>query len=220
MAETVADYRGNYSYNFLTTDDVDLRNFDADTGSIADHGPMTVERHFLLDHFRRGEKHLFVERPPDQLQAERQPLGRQSRRHRDPGETRELSAARPEVLRWLSDGTRVHNVDWTINGNGGINGIPVKLVIEDEQGNLVGVIGISFDISGLRVQATLRRTAAPAARAMLNGWRVLNSSTSHCTFMALPGSVRPAPVRVLDQYYCLDRQRDISSAQPPGQAYD
>ena len=43
----------NYSYNFLTTDDVDLRNFDADTGAVADHGPLTVERHFLLDHFRR-----------------------------------------------------------------------------------------------------------------------------------------------------------------------
>lgn len=28
--------------------------------------------------------------------------------------------SRPEVLRWLSDGTRVHTVDWTINGNGGV----------------------------------------------------------------------------------------------------
>lgn len=26
----------------------------------------------------------------------------------------------PEVLRWLSDGVRVHTVDWTINGNGGV----------------------------------------------------------------------------------------------------
>jgi hypothetical protein len=43
----------NYNYGFLTTDDVDLRNFDADTGPIAVNGPMTVERHFLLDHFRR-----------------------------------------------------------------------------------------------------------------------------------------------------------------------
>src|ERR1051326_816528 len=43
----------NYEYKWLTTDDVDLRNFDADTGTI--HGgttPMSVERHFLLDHFR------------------------------------------------------------------------------------------------------------------------------------------------------------------------
>jgi hypothetical protein len=57
----------NYSYNFLTTDDVDLRNFDADTGSIADHGPMTVERHFLLDHFRRlfWTGRLYVEPKPD-----------------------------------------------------------------------------------------------------------------------------------------------------------
>src|SRR5215510_7506241 len=42
----------NYEYKFNPTDDVDLRNFDADTGSITDHGPMTVERHFLLDHLR------------------------------------------------------------------------------------------------------------------------------------------------------------------------
>ena len=43
----------HYEYKWLTTDDVDLRNFDADTGTI--HGgstPMSVERHFLLDHFR------------------------------------------------------------------------------------------------------------------------------------------------------------------------
>ena len=45
----------NYDYKFHSTDDVDLRNFDADTGSIADHGPMTVERHFLLDHLRRSQ---------------------------------------------------------------------------------------------------------------------------------------------------------------------
>jgi hypothetical protein len=57
----------NYSYNFLTTDDVDLRNFDADTGSIPQDGPMTVERHFLLDHFRRlfWTGRLYVEPKPD-----------------------------------------------------------------------------------------------------------------------------------------------------------
>jgi hypothetical protein len=57
----------NYSYNFLTTDDVDSRNFDADTGSIADNGPMTVERHFLLDHFRRlfWTGRLYVEPKPE-----------------------------------------------------------------------------------------------------------------------------------------------------------
>jgi len=57
----------NYDYHFLTTDDVDLRNFDADTGSIADHGPMTVERHFLLDHFRRlfWTGRLYVDPKPE-----------------------------------------------------------------------------------------------------------------------------------------------------------
>jgi hypothetical protein len=57
----------NYSYNFLTTDDVDLRNFDADTGAVADHGPLTVERHFLLDHFRRlfWTGRLYVEPKPE-----------------------------------------------------------------------------------------------------------------------------------------------------------
>jgi len=57
----------NYSYQWLTTDDVDLRNFDADTGSIADHGPMSVERHFLLDHFRRlfWTGRLFVDPKPE-----------------------------------------------------------------------------------------------------------------------------------------------------------
>src|SRR5207247_8660455 len=43
----------NYDHNFFATDDLDARNFDADTGAIADHGPMTVERHFLIDHLRR-----------------------------------------------------------------------------------------------------------------------------------------------------------------------
>jgi uncharacterized protein DUF1329 len=43
----------NYEYKWLTTDDVDLRNFDADTGTIfGGSTPMSVERHFLLDHFR------------------------------------------------------------------------------------------------------------------------------------------------------------------------
>jgi hypothetical protein len=43
----------NYEYKFEITDDVDLRNFDADTGTIYGGAtPMSVERHFLLDHFR------------------------------------------------------------------------------------------------------------------------------------------------------------------------
>jgi hypothetical protein len=57
----------NYDYHFLTTDDVDLRNFDADTGSITDHGALTVERHFLLDHFRRlfWNGRLYVDPKPE-----------------------------------------------------------------------------------------------------------------------------------------------------------
>ena len=58
---------GTTATSSLTTDDVDLRNFDADTGSIADHGPMSVERHFLLDHFRRlfWTGRLYVEPKPE-----------------------------------------------------------------------------------------------------------------------------------------------------------
>jgi len=57
----------NWGYTHLTTDDVDVRNFDADTGAIADHGPMTVERHFLLDHFRRlfWTGRLYVDPKPE-----------------------------------------------------------------------------------------------------------------------------------------------------------
>src|SRR5215468_5367347 len=58
----------NYEYGFVNgLDDTDLRNFDADTGSIPQAGPMTVERHFLLDHFRRlfWTGRLFVEPKPE-----------------------------------------------------------------------------------------------------------------------------------------------------------
>jgi len=57
----------NYEYNFFATDDIDLRNFDADTGTIPMHGPMTVERHFLLDHFRRlfWNGRLYVDPKPE-----------------------------------------------------------------------------------------------------------------------------------------------------------
>jgi hypothetical protein len=58
----------NYEYGFVNwMDDTDLRNFDADTGSIAERGPMTVERHFLLDHFRRlfWTGRLYVEPTPE-----------------------------------------------------------------------------------------------------------------------------------------------------------
>jgi hypothetical protein len=58
----------NYDYGpGQGLDDTDLRNFDADTGSIPDHGPMSVERHFLLDHFRRlfWIGRLYVEPKPE-----------------------------------------------------------------------------------------------------------------------------------------------------------
>src|SRR5262245_42332173 len=57
----------NYEYGFANgIDDTDLRNFDADTGAIAQGGPMNVERHFLLDHFRRlfWTGRLYVEPKP------------------------------------------------------------------------------------------------------------------------------------------------------------
>jgi hypothetical protein len=58
----------NYDYGFVNgLDDTDLRNFDADTGSVPLNGPMTVERHFLLDHFRRlfWVGRLYVDPMPD-----------------------------------------------------------------------------------------------------------------------------------------------------------
>lgn len=42
----------NYEYKPFVTDDSDLRNFDADTGPISEGAPMTIERHYLLDHLR------------------------------------------------------------------------------------------------------------------------------------------------------------------------
>jgi len=41
----------NYDRKPFATDDLDLRNFDADTGNITDRG-LDVERHYLLDHLR------------------------------------------------------------------------------------------------------------------------------------------------------------------------
>jgi uncharacterized protein DUF1329 len=57
----------NYEYKFQPTDDVDVRNFDADTGSVADHGPLSIERHFLLDHLRTQfwNGRLYVDPKPD-----------------------------------------------------------------------------------------------------------------------------------------------------------
>ena len=42
----------NYDHKPYVSDDLDLRNFDADTGPVSDSGPMQVERHFLLDNLR------------------------------------------------------------------------------------------------------------------------------------------------------------------------
>ena len=57
----------NYDHNFFATDDVDARNFDGDTGSIPMNGPMTVERHFMIDHFRRlfWTGRLYVDPKPE-----------------------------------------------------------------------------------------------------------------------------------------------------------
>jgi len=57
----------DYEYKFNPTDDLDLRNFDADTGAVADHGPMSIERHFLLDHLRSQfwTGRLYVDPKPD-----------------------------------------------------------------------------------------------------------------------------------------------------------
>ena len=42
----------NYDHKPYVSDDLDLRNFDADTGPVGETSPMQVERHFLLDHLR------------------------------------------------------------------------------------------------------------------------------------------------------------------------
>jgi hypothetical protein len=57
----------NYEHYGAVTDDLNIRNFDADTGTIPQHGPMTVERHFILDHLRRlyWTGRLFVEPKPE-----------------------------------------------------------------------------------------------------------------------------------------------------------
>ena len=57
----------NYDRKSLTTDDVDLRNFDADTGTIyGGEKEMGVERHFLLDHLRglNFDGRLYVDPKP------------------------------------------------------------------------------------------------------------------------------------------------------------
>src|SRR5439155_507830 len=48
-------------------DKITEQNIEADTGAVADHGPLTVERHFLLDHFRRlfWTGRLYVDPKPE-----------------------------------------------------------------------------------------------------------------------------------------------------------
>jgi hypothetical protein len=41
----------NYEHKPYITDDADLRNFDADTGTVSER-PLEVERHYILDHLR------------------------------------------------------------------------------------------------------------------------------------------------------------------------
>jgi len=44
----------DFASRWWETDDVDLRNFDADTGPIGANGRgMSIEKHFVIDHFRR-----------------------------------------------------------------------------------------------------------------------------------------------------------------------
>ena len=54
-AEKTAAIKLMWNFNFRPgfEDDLDLRNFDADTGPVSDERPLQVERHFLVDHFRR-----------------------------------------------------------------------------------------------------------------------------------------------------------------------
>ncbi len=56
----------NYEYGFSVTDDWDQRNFDADTGTISGGKPMSIERHYLIDHDRilRHVGRLYVDPKP------------------------------------------------------------------------------------------------------------------------------------------------------------
>ncbi len=57
----------NYEYKPYVTDDGDARNFDADTGSLDAGQPMTVERHFLVDHIRtlNYNGRIFIDPKPE-----------------------------------------------------------------------------------------------------------------------------------------------------------
>jgi hypothetical protein len=57
----------NFNFRPNFEDDLDLRNFDADTGPISVERPLQVERHFLIDHFRRLKYvgRLYVDPKPE-----------------------------------------------------------------------------------------------------------------------------------------------------------
>ena len=63
----------NFSFRPAFEDDLDLRNFDADTGPISEDRPLQVERHFLIDHFRRLRYvgRLYVDPKPEIPNAEK-----------------------------------------------------------------------------------------------------------------------------------------------------
>ena len=70
----------NFNFRARLRDDLDLRNFDADTGPISDDRPLQVERHFLVDHFRRSS----VRRPALRRSQARDPEQREVRVQGDP----------------------------------------------------------------------------------------------------------------------------------------
>src|SRR6185369_9795061 len=57
ITEADPDKAVKHMFNYeasIEIDDLDLRNFDCDTGAVGKDGnPVKVERHFLIDHFRR-----------------------------------------------------------------------------------------------------------------------------------------------------------------------
>jgi hypothetical protein len=57
----------NYEYKPFVTDDLDVRNFEADTGNINEDGSLTIERHYIVDHIRSlyYNGRLFVDPKPE-----------------------------------------------------------------------------------------------------------------------------------------------------------
>ena len=59
----------NYEYKPFITDDADIRNFDADTGTVGEDASMQLDRHFLLDHLRTlaYTARLYVDPKPERV---------------------------------------------------------------------------------------------------------------------------------------------------------